>query len=299
VFIRGFGGNVKQFGVALSFGMVPRFFIDLGEIGTLSRRDQLWVHAAPLIARIGLFAVGTLLWFVLRDSVPWLSHGALIVGQIGLFAFLLSALPLLPSTGYHWLATYLGRPALRSDALGRMPGRRLETADDGDATKSASSAVTFYVLAIALGVSMLALVLQAYFDVATTGDVRLLAAAVLLGLCIALAAWVIALWNYGRGREIEVLDSGAMQQVLASWTGQADIVSDRPASIGTVGKVFWAVVLCALLAVAFLPYRYEAAGKFEFLPTQRTRVAVRTSGAVEQVLVREGDWVAAPSRALS
>ena len=111
---------VKQFGVALTFGM-PRFFVDLGGIATLDRRGQLWVHAAPLIARLGLFCFGMLLWFTLRQSASSSAHLALVVGQIGLLAFLLTAQPLWPSDGYRWLVTYFGRPTLRAEALGRMP----------------------------------------------------------------------------------------------------------------------------------------------------------------------------------
>jgi multidrug efflux pump subunit AcrA (membrane-fusion protein) len=305
-FIRAFGGPVKQFGIALMFG-IPRFFVDLGGIVTLGRRGQLWVYAAPLIARIGLFCGGTLLWFAFRSSSPTLGHLALVVGQIGLLTFLLSALPLLPADGYCWLATYFGRPELRSDALRAVPGRaseaaddetlrsmpKLDAADDDDAAIRESSAVTLYVLGVALAVSMLALVAQAYFDVATTGNVGLPTAALLFGVGIALAAWIIALWKYVRGTEIEVLDPAATQRLLTNWTGQADLSSDRPVSIGTVGKVFWAVVLCVLLAVAFLPYRYQAGGKFEILPAERTIVSVRTSGELKQVLVHDGDWVKA------
>ena len=57
--------------------------------------------------------------------------------------------------------------------------------------------------------------------------------------------------------------------------------------------MFWAVVACALLGVAFLPYRYEAGGKFEILPTARTIVSVHTSGELKEVLVHDGDWVKA------
>ena len=296
-FLRGFGAEVKQFGIALTFG-IPRFFVDLGGIARLDRRGQVWVHTAPLLARLGLFSGGTLLWFALRQSAPFLSHLALVVGQIGLLAFLISALPLLPSDGYRWLATYFSRPALRSDALRSISASfavfgRPELALDALRSMRASSAVILYVVAVALAASVLALVMQIYFDIATTGDVRLITAALLMGLGVALAAWVITLWNFGRGRSIKALEPGAMQQVLANWTGQADLASDQPVSIGTVGKVFWAVVLSGLVAVAFLPYRYEAAGTFEIMPTQRTVVAVRTSGEVEQVLVHEGDWVKA------
>jgi RND family efflux transporter MFP subunit len=296
-FIRGFGAEVKQFGIALTFG-IPRFFVDLGGIARLDRRGQLWVHTASLLARLGLFSAGTLLWFALRQSAPSLSHLALVVGQIGLFAFLISALPLLPSDGFRWLATYFGRPALRSDALRSISASfavfgRPERPLDALRRMRQSSAAILFALAIVIAVSLLALVVQIYFDIATTGDVRLLTAALLLGLGVALAVWIIALRNYGRRHKIEVLDPGATRKMFANWTGQADLASDGPVSIRTVGKVFWAVILYALLAVAFLPYRYEAGGKFEILPNQRTVVAVRTSGEVEQVLVREGDWVKA------
>ncbi len=291
-FIRGFGAKVKQFGIALTLG-IPRFFVDLGGIATLGRRGQLWVHAAPLIARLELFCAGTLLWFALRDAAPPASHLSLVVGQIGLFAFLLSALPLLPSDGYRWLATYFARPALRADAFRTLTGLLLGRRDGVDAAPSGPSATTFYLLGVALTVAALGLVALVYADVATTGDVRLVTAALLLGLGVAVAAWIVALWNAGRGREIKALDAEGTRTVFSTWVGQPDLALVRPVSIGTVGKVFWAVVACALLAVAFLPYPYESGGTFEILPTKRTMVPVRTAGVVEQVLVHEGDWVKA------
>jgi len=293
-FIRGFGGTVKQFGIVLSFG-IPRFFADLGGIATLDRRRQLWVHAAPLIARLGLFCGGTLLWFALRQSAPWPADLAFLLGQVGLLAVLLSALPLLPSDGYRWLATYFGRPALRSDVLESMPGRQSDVAEESDTaiTGNADSAVTFYVLATALALSLLAVLAQAYFDVATSGDIQALTVATLLGLGVALAVWLVALWKVRRRFEQDDLEPAAAQQLLTTWTGTPDIAVNRPVNVGTIGKVFWAVIACALLAVAFLPYRYNPSGAFEILPTARTVVTARTSGEIEQVLVHEGDWIKA------
>ena len=70
--------------------------------------------------------------------------------------------------------------------------------------------------------------------------------------------------------------------MLRRLSGQIDVASHAPPSVSTVAKVFWALALCVLLAVAFLPYRYRAAGTFETLPAQRTVVAVRTSGVVDK-----------------
>ena len=289
-FIRGFGGEVKQFGIAVTFG-IPRLFIDLGGIAMLGRRGQLWVHSAPPIARLVLFCAGTLLWFLLRKSAPSLSHLAIVVSQIGLLAFLLSAWALLPSDGYRWLATYFGRPALRSELLRAITGRFSGAAVAHEIATSGLSPVTFYMLGVALGLSVLALVAPAYFDIAQTGQAGPLTVVFILVIAVAVVAWAVGLWNYGRNREIEALDPRATHELRANWASLADLASERPASIATVGKVFWAVVLAALLAVAFLPYRYEAAGTFEILPAHRAVVTARTPGEIEEVLVREGDWV--------
>jgi RND family efflux transporter MFP subunit len=289
--IRGFGVDVKQFGIALTFG-IPRFFIDLGGIRTLGRRGQLWVHSAPLIARLSIFCACMLLWFGSRQSTPLLSHLGLITAQTGLVTFLLSALPLLRSDGYRWLVTYLGRRALHPDEPKRESSRAAGAVSSNFAVR-ASHATTIYAVAVTLAASALALLGLAYVEIVTTLNVRLLTAVLLIGLSVALAAWSIALWNYRRVRQIETLDPREVQQALRRLSGQIDVASQAQPSISTVGKVFWALALCVLLAVAFLPYRYRAAGTFETLPAQRTVVAVRTSGVVEQVLVREGDWVAA------
>jgi len=290
--IRGFGGEVKEFGIALRFG-IPRFFVDLGGISELGRRDQLWAQGVPLIWRLVLFCAGTVLWFLLREAAPALSHLALVVGQIGLLTFLLSAWPLLPSDGYRWLATYLARPTLRRDTIRAATGRSSDVVDSDKTARSPLSPVSFYVFAVALVGAIVALVAQTYFDVATTGQVGLPTAVLLVAAGIALAASAVALWSYGRVREVEAFDSNIAQQLRANWSGQSDLASGRPTSLGTVGKVFWAVVAAALLAVAFLPYRYQAAGTFEILPTQRTVVTVRTAGEIDQVAVHEGDWVVA------
>jgi multidrug efflux pump subunit AcrA (membrane-fusion protein) len=290
--VRAFGGEVNEFGIAIRFG-IPRFFVDLGSIGTLSRRGQLWALGMPLLWRLVLFCAGTLLWFLLREPAPTLSHLALVVGQIGLFMFLLSAWPLLPSDGYYWLATYFARPALRGDSLRAVIGRFSDVGDSSKARRERLAPAAVYLFAVAFFGATVALVAQAYFDVATTGQVGLLTAVLLTVACIALAAWAVALWYYRSAGEIVRVDPNVAQQLNTNRPDQTDVASAQPTSLATVGKVFWAVVAAALLAVAFLPYRYQAAGTFEILPTQRTVVTVRTAGEIDQISVHEGDVVVA------
>ena len=290
--IRHFGAEVREFGIALRFG-IPRFFVASRGINALGRQGQLWAQSAALVWRFVLFCIGTLSWFLLRDAAPSLSHLALVVGQIGLLTFLLSAWPLLPSDGYRWLATYFARPTLRADAVRAITGRLSGVSDTNETTTAGLSPVSFYLLAVVLVGAAAGLVAQTDFDVATTGHVGLLAAGLLLAVAIAIVAWAVALWNYGRGREIEPLDTTSVLDLGTKWVGQTDVGSDQRPSIATIGKIFWAVIAATLLAVAFLPYRYQAAGTFEILPTQRTVVTVRTAGEIDQVAVHEGDSVVA------
>jgi len=291
-FIRGFGGEVKQFGIALTL-VIPRFFVDLRGIAALRWRGQLWVHAAPLIARLALFAAGMLLWFGLQRSAPALSQSALIVSLIGLMTFMFSAWPLLPSDGHRWMATFFSKPNLRADAGRSLASLFARTEQAPELSANDSSAVNFCLLAIAIVVAVLALLAQAIWDVATSGQIGLVSSVFLALVGIALTGWAIALWRYGNSREIEALDPGASRQSGGSGGAQADFADEQKVTVGTVARVIWAVILSGLVAVAFLPYRYQAGGRFEILPTQRAVVTARTSGEIEKIMVREGDWVVA------
>jgi hypothetical protein len=253
ILLRSFGGKVRQFGIGIVFGVAPRFFVDLSEIGGLSRRGQLWVHAAPLIARLGLFVVGTLLWLAVRESVPWLSHEALIVAQIGLFAFVLSALPLLASDGYRWLATYFGKATLYEDAFRRSPGA-IAVPNETMESEVESSGPVFFVLAIAIVGAALGLLVQSYVDVATTGDVHWLTRTLLLGFLVSAAGWSVALYRSKGDLGTTGLDPAATLKLLASVGRRGDLAIERSNSIITIGKVFWALVLCLLLALTAMKH---------------------------------------------
>lgn len=56
----------------------------------------------------------------------------------------------------------------------------------------------------------------------------------------------------------------------------------------------WRWGLPALLVAAlFLPYPYHAGGAFQLVPSQRVEVRSEVEGLVEEVFVREGDWIEA------
>jgi multidrug efflux pump subunit AcrA (membrane-fusion protein) len=182
---------------------------------------------------------------------------------------------------------------LRMDAVRAVIGRFSDVVDSSKTRRERLAPAVLYLLAVAFFGATVALLVQAYFDVATTGQVGLLTAVLVAAACIALAAWAVTLWYYGRAGEIAALDLGVAQQLHTNRADETDVANDQTTSLATVGKVFWAVAAAVLLTVAFLPYRYHAAGTFEILPTQRTVVTVRTAGEIEQISVHEGDLVVA------
>ena len=122
-----------------------------------------------------------------------------MIGQIGLLLFLFSVFPLLPSDGYRWLATYFGQPTLREDALASVPGRLSQNADEDEAASSSVGCdflrVGYRIGGVAAGTRRASL-LRRWDD----RRCRVLTKTLLVGVCIALAAWIVALWKYGRGR---------------------------------------------------------------------------------------------------
>jgi hypothetical protein len=51
VICAGCGAQVMSFGIRLVFGLLPRFFTQLGSLAGLTRHQLLWVHGGPLCIR--------------------------------------------------------------------------------------------------------------------------------------------------------------------------------------------------------------------------------------------------------
>lgn len=56
--------------------------------------------------------------------------------------------------------------------------------------------------------------------------------------------------------------------------------------------VVWGLVVMVFL-LGFLPYPYEVSGPFRLLPAERFQIRTEIEGMIEEVLVREGQWVEA------
>lgn len=315
----GFRAPVNEFGLRLAFGFFPRFYIDKSSIHGLSRRGKLWCYATPLLARLALFSAGTFIWISYRSTGTWWPDLALISSQLGLFVFLLTAIPLGPNDGYLWVSEFFGQPAFMKNAW-QLVGMKLS----GRPTpKSLSGTEKWALFLFAVGMLIFAGLLVVPLSLYTstflerrfsgTGVVIFL---VFFGLFL---LWLLVTWRSLKGLRARGAPSavGAKRALVPAEQKQGDVLpfetrvptgraatsvdflrdvptlEARRARSRILPKFIWLTVLAGLAVAAFLPYPYETGGDFEILPTGRVEVHSRTDGEVLEILVREGDWVEA------
>ncbi|MGZ9809205.1 HlyD family secretion protein [Pseudoroseicyclus sp. H15] len=291
------GGKVNDFGLMLLFGILPRFYIDRSAIARMDRRGQLWASGAPLMLRLGLFGFGTLGWAISRESGTWLPHLMLLIAQFGLVIFVLTAFPLLPIDGQRWLGVYLGEPRITSKSLAALRhvlfGRPLPP------NFQSPSVWPLAMFGIGMVISLVALIGAAGYFLAIGLGAQLggFGVSIFLGIVVAFLVWA-ALLKATIGRRMARLQGGGMAAFAAAEQGDpalGRVVDPRPAgergeASGTA-RVIWALLIAGLVAVAFLPYEYQAGGPVEILPSARGQAVARSDGEILQIDVAEGDVV--------
>lgn len=316
----GFGAPIKELGIRLVLGFYPRFYIDKSSIRTLSRRGKLWCYAAPLLARIALFAAGTFIWISYRSTGTWWPDLALISSQLGLFVFLLTAIPFAPNDGYLWLSEFFGQPAFMMNAwqlLGmKLSGRPTPTTLSGPE----KWAFFLFVAGIAIFAGLLFVPFALYTSTFLERQYGGTGVVIFLVFFSLFILWLLVAWRSLKGLRARVArsvaQSGGVPAPVKRERGHVLPFGTRPplaqrgtSTVGTLRtvptfeprrttpriapKLIWLVVFACFAVVAFLPYPYEAGGNFEILPTTRVEVHSRTDGEILKIFVREGDRVEA------
>ena len=285
---RGMGMDVSQFGIKLVLYLVPRFGVYTEGISRLSKRQQLWVHAAPLFIRLILFGSCSALWLMIRNSGTQLPFVALMVANVSFVSFCLSANPLINSNGYRLLATLFEIPDLRRRAyiilFKRSDINPSQMPDDVLAFKLyALASVSFWILLISAAAIFGARWLETSFQ--GTGIVLFL---------IIFTYFVISFYRRFKKRSVYMKDSlenrpGArlrerfqqrmQQQAEPEFVEEPDDAGDKK------NKRKWLKYVVALLflIVAFLPYPYETGGPFSVLPIVQEWIYAETEGVIKKV----------------
>lgn len=263
-------GKVQDFGVKVTLGVL-RFYISNSATTSMFPAAYRYCHLVPLLARLVLVALALIVWVLVKRQGIYLSDLAVMIGITAFISFLINANPLWPGNGYHLLASWLGQPKLRQRSFDYV-----KLAWNGQAVPSS----------------------------VRPADRRLyLVYAVLSGACIAAVASIVLILvgqrlesQYsGTGVLATLALAGAAVYILTSRrryrTGKnvQPVVPRRTLTVSR-GRVLLAVVFALGF---FIPYSYETGGAFSVLPALRADVRAEVEGQLQQVLVREGQRVAA------
>ena len=310
------GTPSRQVGLGFAWG-VPRLRFSDAD-WQLDEASALRVTAAPLTTRLALFAVGNLAWLVLRGTaVPAeLPLLALLTGLLALVGSLLGAAPFAASTARRWLRTLLGNTAGLWRSGGFFRAHLL-------ALSLLWGITALGVAALLLTIALRTGLLHAH-DVAAFGGragitlpphiaARLERLSLPLLVMGPVAGWLwlrMLVRGQGLGRVTFLPADGA--QALAD---QGELPASRAPGIvvpfdrdgmqitgpmrrrlagtwaSTRTLVVTAAVAAVLLAVALVPYPYDAGGNFTVLPHDSSQLNARLSGELTEVLVNEGDKV--------
>jgi multidrug efflux pump subunit AcrA (membrane-fusion protein) len=291
--IRASGGVVREFGLGFFLGFVPRFYVDRSSIPRLDRHAQLWTYGAPLLVRLSYFTFGVLAWAIYRSGGARLADFALIVSQVGLWAFMFAMMPLMPGDGYNLLATYFRRPMLRQKALAvlnaKLRGRPLpHRVQPGEVPMLILFAVSSILVLVAVAFALLII-----WGSLLARNLQGLGALLFVVVAASFALWLLRFQARVAGRGRQARDLRLLHAAIIRHAPVAVTRSTRSPTRWTRRLAICLGVFLVLAGVMFLPSSYDPAGPFKILPVERSAAVAETDGAVLDVMVREGDWVSA------
>ncbi|HKQ98115.1 MAG TPA: HlyD family efflux transporter periplasmic adaptor subunit [Candidatus Polarisedimenticolia bacterium] len=272
VMCKRFGRQVSEIGVAFMYYVLPVFYCDWTDaIFVTDKKKRFWGIAAGLYYQTVLWAVAVILW---RLTLPGTAANAFWLNlafatSLGLFLF--NANPLVKMNAYLLLVNQVMVPRLRERALGAFGAWATFRRPSEVFTAREKRWFIIYGLLV-FTYAMFHLGLIAYFfwgNLVPLYEGRGALAALLLLLFV---------------MHKPILGAIAALPPIA-W------LLDRRG-----GWLRWSVrvaIPTALLAVLFLPYPYRTGGAFQFLPARRAEIRTEVEGVIEEVLVREGEQVAA------
>jgi putative peptide zinc metalloprotease protein len=266
------GGQVSGIGLGLLYYVMPALYCDWGEIIWVAGKERRrWAIFSGIYYQLLVWAAGTIAWWLTMPGTTantfWLSMS--FAAGMGLLLF--GANPLVQMDGYLLLVSFIEVPRLRERSLAIlgswMTGRPLPEI----LTRRERRWFLFY------------------------GSLTFLYAFLHLG---------VVLWMFWSQLTPVYEGAGAIATILvAVYFAQKPLVYFlmklrffRWVVARDAGLLCWSarlILAAGVAALGFIPVAYETGGPFRFLPSRRVEVRSEVEGVVEEVLVREGQWVEA------
>jgi multidrug resistance efflux pump len=294
-----FGGNVGQFGVKLTFGFLPRFYLKKQDIWQLGRNIQLWVFGTPIMVRLFLFSLGVLTWYCTIGTETGLKGWALSLGYMGFVDFLIDGSPFWPSDGYGLIIAYLRLPPtlLKKNLLvwdmmlsRRTLPKRLTILEKLKLQAFALSVVFAWAYLAFILVEDISHRLQRSIPPGILGQgtmIFLLSVPFVLGFR---AWWSLINPKQGRGNAPNKKEAQAEERFLS---GRTEWLHKTLNFLQKHGRKVLIMGGCAI--ILSLPYPYRPGGAIELLPPKQQQIQAPVEGKLTKVFFPGGDggWLKA------
>jgi putative peptide zinc metalloprotease protein len=280
-----FRATVNSFYVQFHFGFYPRVHVRIGNRKQLSRREVIWLHASPLLARLGVLSVSIMLWYGTRNSHDLVSHFALTLTAIMAASLFIVANPLIKSSGYDLMTAVLNEPQLRSKAalalVNRFRRGVYQKVDNNILVAYSLASTLFMIATVSLFVYMFGAYVQLHFG----------------GTWVFLVTGIIAVMALRLNRKIrdisEIYDRAVQ---FDRWRSRAlPKLDDDGAGTEKTKSFSRAYVSPAfallLVAVLFVPYHYELGGDFIILPNLKKELTSENAAILDKVYFDGGEFV--------
>ncbi len=277
--------SVTAFCIIFYLGFFPRFMVRIGHVQQLSRRERIWLHAAPLLLRLGFFSTGILLWFNTRATTEFLSLFGLAVAAISTISFFITVNPLIKNSGYHLLSAFLNEPYLKGKSykalLNKLKGNVYKESDNNILIAYALASAVFMVIFIAVVLLIVGHILK----------MQLGGAGILLTMIIGfflIQRLVSKFRKIGQAYE--------RSQQFERWRKRT-LPGDEEQTVQKKQKVsFYTYLKTASLllffALLFVPYHFEPGGRFVILPDQQQEITAGVSGIIDEIYFDGGEVLA-------
>ena len=272
-----FGGEVRELGFMLLY-LQPAFYCNVNDAWSFpERRARLWVNAAGSVSELAAVGLAAAVWLVAAPDtfISDVTLAAMVFS--GATTVLGNMNPLLPLDGYFALADWLEIPNLRQRAMAHLAWWikarvfQVELPEPRVTHRERRVFLTYSVLANAY----IAIVLVTVATFAL-GWVQRVAGG------IGVAAGVTAIGIATRGRVARRWR--ALGSTLRDWRARSPRTKWKPLAFVLVGML----VVCAVV-----PWPLTARGPFVVQPATSIAITAPDSGIVGQVMVSEGDRLAA------
>jgi multidrug resistance efflux pump len=272
VMCKRYGRQVPEVGISLLYYLLPSVYCDWHDAMWLrDKAKRSWAIFAGIYYQAVLWSVAMIAWTMTEPGTflneAWMALA--MVSGVGLVLF--NANPLAKLDGYLLLVNWVGIPRLQERALAAFGAWVTGRIPPENYTARESRWLRLYgFLCFSFTLALIAFVFWRLWDFLPEryGGI---------GAMMAIALVFFAVHK-------PVVESVARRSSVR-WLFSKD-----------GGSLRWSVrlgLVILILALGFIPYPYEASGPFILLPAERFQIRTEVEGMIDEVFVREGEWVEA------